>query len=142
MPNFTLSNPDLILQQGFGNLTTLIYPFFSTFTYPMTSSIGSFTYYGTVTSPLTRSVDVSEYNNHAVQIFLSASANANATSSVTILSSIDGVNWIEDFTFTGTTISSSINRISGRRRYIQALSLISTTGTGSITSSAYLLSGQ
>jgi hypothetical protein len=147
MPNNTLNplnlNPSPApQQQGFAYVTTLINAFFINISYPVTNSLGSFLYYGTVT-PSTASVDVSDYNNHAFQAYLS-SPSGSAAGNIYVLSSIDGLNWIGEFSFvtsslTSSLTTSSIFRLSGsRRHYFMA----TYSGSGPTTGSLYLLSGQ
>jgi hypothetical protein len=131
-------NGAVIQQQGFGFITTLINPFFISFSYPVTSSVGSFLYYGTTTTT-TSSVDVSDYNNHTFQAFVTASVGG--TGSIYVSSSIDGLNFVGEFSFVSTSsVSSSLMRITGssRRRYFVA----SYSGSKGSTGSLYLLSGQ
>jgi hypothetical protein len=124
-------------QQGFGDLTTLIYPFFVTRNFSVTSSAGSFLYYGT-SIVTTSSIDVSDYNNHVFQSFVTSSGAS--TGSMFVSSSIDGLNWVGEFSFAGfPNNSSSIYRpTSGRRRFFTA----TYSGSGNATGSIYLLSGQ
>jgi hypothetical protein len=142
MPNNTLNplnlNPSPISQQqGFGWVTTLINALFINVNYPVTSSVGSFTYYGTNT-PTTAAMDVSDYNNCVFQMYISASG-AN-TNNFYVSSSIDGLNWVGEFSLSGTATSSSIYRptVIGRRRYFMA----TYSGSGNTTGSLYLLAGQ
>lgn len=142
MPNLTNINQSIITQQnGYGYITTLIAPFFTVINYPITNSLGKFSYWGTPNSTVTNSFYVADYNNHTLQTYVTGSGNY--TSSITVQSSIDGVNWVTDFSssisiFSANSSPSSINRLTGRRTYIQA----SLTGSGNVTSSLYLLSGQ
>lgn len=147
MPNNT-NNPyhlrphDLPQQQGFGYVTTLVNTFFNSINYPVTNSIGSFLYYGTVT-PTTSALDVNDYNNHAFQAYLS-SPTGSAAGNIYVSSSMDGLNWVGEFSFitsslTSSLTTSSIFRLSGsRRHYFMA----TYSGSGPTTGSLYLLSGQ
>jgi hypothetical protein len=129
-------------QQGCGYITTLINPFFTSVSYPVTTSVGQFLYYATVI-PATSSIDVSDYNNHAFQAFFS-SPTGSASANLYVSSSLDGLNWIGEFSFitsslTASLTTSSIFRLSGsRRRYFRA----TYSGSGPTTGSLYLLSGQ
>jgi hypothetical protein len=142
MPNNTI-NPynlqpyQIYQQQGFGWVTTMINALFTNVNYPVTSSIGSFLYYGTNT-PTTSAIDVSDYNNCVFQ--MSISASGTNTNYFYVSSSIDGLNWVGEFTASGTTASSSIFRptVIGRRRYFMA----TYSGSGNTTGSLYLLAGQ
>jgi len=145
MPNFTnylgsLTPPYPFNQQhGFGEQTPLINAFFqgqlNSVIYPVTSSIGSYIYFGAV-GPMTSTLDVADYNNHTFQPFISSSGNS--TGSIFVSSSIDGLNWLGDFSFVGSLTSSIIRTVSGRRRYFQA----TYSGSGNCTGSLYLVSGQ
>lgn len=132
MPNLSLDQ-SLSSQQGFGNVTTMIAPFFISSSTPITNSVGSFLFYGT-TVALTRSLGVSEYNNHVFQASITGSAAASG--SFTVLSSIDGVNWNTEFSLILINSSSVVRVANGRRQYFQA------SYSGSFTGSLYLLSGQ
>ena len=137
MANQTQVNPSLYPQQGFGTVTTLIYPFFTTNNYPVTTSIGgAFLYWGgTPLNSSTASVGVSDYNNHAFQFY----STGSGTSSVVVQSSIDNLNWLTDFSITSTSsLSSSTVRLTGRRNTFVA----TLTGSGNVTTSLYLISGQ
>jgi hypothetical protein len=127
-------NGAVLQQQGFGWVTTLINPFFVAASYPVTSSIGQFLYYGAI-APTTSAIDVSDYNNFA----FSSYASGSGTSTIAVSSSIDGLNFVGEFLFSGTN-SGSIFRptVLGRRRYLMA----TFSGTGNTTGSLYLLSGQ
>jgi hypothetical protein len=106
--------------------------------YPVTSSVGSFLYYGT-TTPAISFIDVSDYNNHSFQMFISSSGTV--TNNFTVSSSIDGLNWIGEFSLSGTSMTSSVfypTNTNGRRRYFMA----TYSGSGNTTASLYLLSGQ
>jgi hypothetical protein len=123
------------IQQGFGYVTTLYHPFFTNINYPVVSSIGSFNYYGT-TIPKTSSVGVLDYNNHSFQAFVTGSGNF--TSSITVQSSIDGLNWNSLLSFSAMTSSGSVSHLTGRYNYFQA----SVSSSGNVTSSLYLISGE
>ena len=142
MPNntnnpYNLPSYQLPQQQGFGWVTTLINAFFTNVNYPVNSPVGPLTYYGTST-PTTAAIDVSDYNNCVFQMYISASG-VN-TNTFTVSSSIDGLNWVGEFSLSGTATSSSIYRptVIGRRHYFVA----TYSGTGNTTGSLYLLSGQ
>lgn len=142
MPNntnnpYNLQSYQVPQQQGFGWVTTLINAFFTNVNYPVNSPIGSFLYYGTYT-PTTSAIDVSDYNNCAFQMYISASGTN--TNTFMVSSSIDGLNWIGEFTLSGTATTSSIYRptVTGRRRYFMA----TYSGSGNTTGSLYLLAGQ
>jgi hypothetical protein len=146
MPNNT-NNPynlqanQVPQQQGFEYVTTLINAFFTSINYTVTNALGSFLYYGTTTSA-TSYLDVSDYNNHVFQAYLS-SPTGSATGNISVSSSMDGFNWIGEFAFitsslTSSLTTSSIYRLTGRRHYF----LTSYSGTGPTTGSLYLLSGQ
>jgi hypothetical protein len=147
MPNNTINPYNLQpyqspQQQGFAYVTTLINALFNSINYPVTNSLGSFLYYGTV-APATASIDVSDYNNHAFQAFLS-SPTGSAAGNIFVSSSVDGLNWIGEFSFatsslTSSLTTSSIFRLTGsRRHYFMA----TYYGSGPTTGSLYLLSGQ
>ena len=122
--------------QGFGEVTTLIHPFFSQYQYKALNALGNqITVFGIVKQTATSSIDVSEYNNHVLQPSVTGSGNFV---SMSVLSSIDGINWNTDFNFNSTSVTSSIFRLAGRRTYLQA----NITSSGNFTSSLYLLSGQ
>ena len=148
MPNNT-NNPynlqanQVPQQQGFEYVTTLINAFFTSINYTVTNALGSFLYYGT-TTPVTSYLDVSDYNNHVFQAFLSGSGTGSMSASIYVSSSMDGLNWIGEFScitssFTGSTTSSIFRpSITGRRRYFMA----TYSNSGNTTGSLYLLSGQ
>ena len=133
--NFTINPLLSAQQQGFGNVTTLIFPFFNSSSVPITNSFGAFTFYGT-TVPTTNSIGVSDYNNHVFQA--SVSSGSLGTGSFNVQSSIDGVNLVTEFSVSNMFNSQSIFRLSGRRQYF----LASYSGSGNATGSLYLLSGQ
>jgi hypothetical protein len=124
-------------QQGFGDLTTLIYPFFSGASFYVTNSLGTWLYYGAVAIS-TASVDVSDYNNHVFQT--SVSASGVATGSMFVSSSIDGFHWNGEFNYIGfpTSTASIYRPAAGRTRFF----LATFSGSGCVTGSMYLLSGQ
>jgi hypothetical protein len=132
-------------QQGFGYITTLINPFFVSTNWTVTNLCGNtFVYWGT-TVPTTASAEVSDYNNHAFQAFVFSQTTMSSanTASIYVSSSIDGYNWVGEFSHTTSSYSSSfttssIFRLTGRRRYFMAL----YSGSGSVTGSLYLISGQ
>ena len=125
------------MQKGFGDVSTLIFPFFSQVYYPVTSSygLGNFVIYG-ATASATSVIDASDYNNFVFQ----PSNSGSGTSTMTISSSVDGLNWVGESAFSMVSQTASIYRpsITGRRRYF----LASFSGTGTATGSLYLLAGQ
>ena len=123
-------------QPGFGTVTTLIHPFFTNVGYGVTSSIGTFNYWGSTATAITKSISVADYNNHSFQGNIAGSGSF--TSSMVVQSSIDGYNWTPEFTFTATTNTGSVNRFTGRRGYFQA----ALSSSGNVTSSLYLISGE
>jgi hypothetical protein len=134
----TYINYSPVPQQGFGWVTTNIFTFFTTNSFAVTSSAGMFNIYGVLGSAALTgsSIDVSDYNNNAFQFGITGSG----TATYTIYSTIDGYNWelvVPSTTVTAAT--SSINRITGRRRYFQAN--VSCSGA-SPTASLILISGQ
>ena len=147
MPNntinpYNLQSYQLPQQQGFECVTTLINTFFNSVSWSVSTVVGPFLYYGT-TTPTTIAVDVSDYNNHVFQAYLS-SPTGSATGNIFVSSSLDGLNWVGEFSFvtsslTSSLTTSSIYRLSGsRRHYFMA----TYSGTGPTTGSLYLLSGQ
>lgn len=135
--NFTL-DPLLSGQQiPFGNLTTLIFPFFNTNALPVTNSFGRFLFYGT-TVPVSSSIGVSDFSSYAIQASIVGSGSI-PTGSFTVQSTVDGVNLVPEFTITNLANSQSIFRLSaGRRLYL----LATYSGSGNATGSLYLLAGQ
>jgi len=135
--NFTL-DPLLAGQQvPFGNLTTLIFPFFNTNARPITNSFGQFLFYGT-TVPASSSIGVSDYSSYAIQASVVGSGSI-PTGSFSVQSTVDGVNMVPEFTVTNMANSHSIFRLStGRRLYL----LATYSGSGNATGSLYLLGGQ
>ena len=123
-------------QQGYGTISTLITPFFTDTQFPVTNSLGAFNFFGTGQVSITSSaVLVSDYNNHTFQ----ANVVGSSTGSFTVYSTVDGRDWITEFTVGGLTpTTSSVTRITGRR-----LAFISTYSANSAgTASLYLISGQ
>ena len=149
MSNYTVDQSITSPQQGYGFITTLIFPFFNTIGFPVTNSLGAFVYFATTgsssaASPTTSAIDVSDYNNHVFQSFLATTGSVSG--SIYLSSSIDGRNWIGETSFLVSNLSSSstssIYRPSttGRRRYFMAS--FAPSGSGTITASLYLLAGQ
>jgi len=102
------------------------------------------TYTGTVfsasTSPASASIDITDFNNITLQLVSNISESATlTTASITINSSLNGVNWVPNTTI-GPLMSNSASLLTALtgRRYIQ--SLLNTTGN--ITSSLYVIAGQ
>jgi len=143
LPYGVVPNPNAPSQQGFGLVTTLINPFFTNISFPVTNSVGQFLYWGT-TTPVTSSIGVSDYNNHAFSAYIYSSAStAPNTSSIFVSSSVDGLNWVGEFSFStlvsaSISTTSSIIRLTGRRGYFIA----TYSGSGNTTASLYLISGQ
>jgi hypothetical protein len=111
-------------QQGYGWIQTLSTTIFSGSTTGITSSIAG----------------IYDYNSHTFQYVAAISASANATSSVTIRSSLDNVNFISPFVLGPlmSNTSSLITTITGRRNSFQYV----LATVGNISSSLYLISGQ
>ncbi len=127
------SNPQ---QQGFSQIQTNIFTFFNSVNYSFTGPFGNTgVIYGT-TIPTTNVIDVSDYNSHIFQtsvynisqsftqsvsqsvvgnntiIYTSyfSKSFTNSTSSFSVSSSIDGLNWVGEFSYVNfypTTASSS-----------------------------------
>jgi hypothetical protein len=125
----------LVQQQGFGFVTTLINTFFTSNPYTASNIVGNFIYYGT-SVPATSIQNVSDYNNFSFQAFLTGSS-APASGSITISSSIDGLNWIGEFSLIGSQ-TGSVYKTSGRSYYY----LATYNGSGNTTGSLYLVAGQ
>jgi hypothetical protein len=121
-------------QQGFGLVTTMINAMFTNISFTITSSTGTYNIYGSTGGTVSSSIEISDYNNHVFQCGMTGSG----TSTVSVSSSIDGYNWVNEFFTVLNAATSSITRISGRRRYFQVTLSNTSTATGSV----YLLSGQ
>ena len=158
MPNYAVNQPLYsgssypqspylypLMQSGYGELSTLIYPMFMGNTYSVLTSygLGSLTLYATAANT-TNVVDVSDYNNFAFQPDVSGSSGTQV-SYFTVSSSIDGWNWVGDFSIAVATSASAVilrfptsGSTSNRRRYL----LATHSGSNGATGSLYLLAGQ
>lgn len=120
-------------QQGFGFITTLVGPLFTNFSFPVTNSFGTFLGYGTVTAT-SGSVNVQDYNNHALQFSIKGTGQATAS----IQSTVDSINLVPETSFALATPTSSIYRVTGRRFGFVASCLT----TGNVTASLYVVCGE
>ena len=142
-----------LYQKGFREISTLIFPFFNQVTASITNVIGTFVLYE-LSAGQSSSVDVSDYNNHVFEFSMyssgsSVTVSGSATGSLYVSSSIDGLNWVGEFSTVISVYTASISstasfvRLTGRRRYFLASYLVAGSSSKlNNTASLYLLSGQ
>lgn len=118
-----------LIQNNF-NTDTVLYSLVNNITFPVTSSLGGYLMYGN-TGSVTSSVTVSTMNS-TFQI----SQYGSGSTSTTILSSINGYDWIPFFTYSYNGPTSSIINTNVPYMYFQVQILNTATSTGSV----YLLS--
>ncbi len=136
-PNYGYINPNP-QQQGFGQVETNIFTFFNSVNYPFTTSFGTTgIIYGAVGN-VTSALDVSDYNNFAIQPDVSGSG----TSTFSVSSSVDGLNFIGEFSVAYiSSTSASIYRLSPTPHRVHYL-LATHSGSGNATGSLYMIAGQ
>jgi len=120
-------------QNVVGQISTLINVFFTSSNWPITNSLGSFLVYGSSITE-SSSVDVSDYTTFSFQA--ATTGSGNATSSISVSSSINGMTFKNEFSFNLTPNTSSVFLLAGNRKWYLTSA---HSCSGNITGSLYVI---